>query len=108
MAISIPNEGNSVRLGPLVKGGWIFLTDRSEKDWGIPSNESPRHFVALSPLTRGVKAGRGMRLPRRILKCPLAVPEKIFGLTLILDFFDRGAKPCSLYPPLAALAGFAL
>jgi hypothetical protein len=22
---------------------------------------------------------------------PLAVPEKIIGLTLILDFFDRGA-----------------
>ena len=37
----------------------------------------------------------------------LAVPEKIFGLTLILDFFDRGAKPCSLVPPPAALAGFA-
>ena len=48
-----------------------------------------------------------MRVPRRALKCPLAVPEKIFGLTLILDFFDRCAQPCSLVPPQAALAGFA-
>jgi len=38
---------------------------------------------------------------------PLAVPEKIFGLPLVLDFFDRCANPCSLYPPLAALAGVA-
>ena len=35
--------------------------------------------------------------------CPLAVPEKIIGLTLILDFFDRGAKKFSLYRPLGAL-----
>ena len=45
---------NGVQFSPLVKGGWIFLTYRSEKDWGILSIESPRHFVALSPLTRGV------------------------------------------------------
>ena len=32
-----------------------------------------------------------------------AVPEKIIGLTLILDFFDRGHSLCSLYPPPAAL-----
>ena len=38
---------------------------------------------------------------------PLAVPEKIFGLPLFLDFFDRCANPCSLYPPQAALAGVA-
>ena len=38
---------------------------------------------------------------------PLAVPEKIFGLPLFLDFFDRCANPCSLYPPPAALAGVA-
>ena len=40
--------------------------------------------------------------------CPLAVPEKIVGLTLILDFFDRGAKRFSLYLPQAALKSFAL
>ena len=38
---------------------------------------------------------------------PLAVPEKIFGLALSLDFFDRCANPCSLHPPPAALAGVA-
>ena len=38
---------------------------------------------------------------------PLAVPEKIFGLPPLLDFFDRCANPCSLYPPQAALAGVA-
>ena len=53
MAISITGEVYGI-IGPLVKGSWIFLTGRSEKDWGIPSLESPRHFVALSPLTRGV------------------------------------------------------
>ena len=59
-------DSDITRLGPLVKGGWIFLTDRAEKDWGIPFLESPRHFVALSPLTRGVKAGRGLRLPQAL------------------------------------------
>jgi len=31
------------------------------------------------------------------------VPEKIIGLTLILDFFDRGHSLPSLPPPLAAV-----
>ncbi len=34
---------------------------------------------------------------------PVAVPEKIIGLTLFLDFFDRGHSLASLLPPLAAL-----
>ena len=34
---------------------------------------------------------------------PVAVPEIIFGLTLILDFFDRCHSLTSLYLPLAAL-----
>ncbi|MBQ0110903.1 MAG: hypothetical protein KBS41_03145, partial [Oscillospiraceae bacterium] len=38
---------------------------------------------------------------------PLAVCEKIFGLTLNLDFFDRCANLCSLHPPPAALANVA-
>ena len=51
---------------------------------------------------------RKLRLPRRTLKCPLAVPEKRIGCSaLFLAFFDRGAKPCLLVPPQAALAGFA-
>jgi len=37
----------------------------------------------------------------------LAVPEKIIGLPLFLDFFDRGANPCSLHPPPAAVASVA-
>ena len=44
----------------------------------------------------------------RKIQQTLAVPEKAIGLTLFLGFFDRGAKPCSLYLPQAALAGFAL
>ena len=35
---------------------------------------------------------------------PVAVPEKIIGLTLILDFFDRGHSLGSLFPPPAAVA----
>jgi len=31
------------------------------------------------------------------------VPEKIFGLTHFLDFFDRCHSLTSLFPPLAAL-----
>ena len=34
---------------------------------------------------------------------PVAVPEKIIGLTLILDFFDRCHSFGSLLPPPAAL-----
>ena len=34
---------------------------------------------------------------------PVAVPEKIFGLTLILDFFDRCHSLTSLHLSLAAL-----
>ena len=34
---------------------------------------------------------------------PVAVPEKIFGLTLFLDFFDRCHSLTSLLLPLAAL-----
>ena len=43
-----------------------------------------------------------------MLTATLAVPEKIFRLTLILDFFDRCAKQFSLYLPQAALEFFAL
>ena len=35
---------------------------------------------------------------------PVAVPDKIFGLTLILDFIDRCHSLCSLNPPPAAVA----
>ena len=35
---------------------------------------------------------------------PVAVPEKIFGLTRILDFCDRCHSFGSLYPPPAAVA----
>ena len=35
---------------------------------------------------------------------PVAVPDKIFGLTLILDFIDRCHALSSLHPPPAALA----
>ena len=34
---------------------------------------------------------------------PVAVPDKIFGLTLVLDFIDRGHSLSSLNPPPAAL-----
>ena len=35
---------------------------------------------------------------------PVAVPDKIFGLTLFLDFIDRCHSLCSLTPPPAAVA----
>ena len=53
---------------------------------------------------QGFFGGRGRRA-RSCFATPLAVPEKIFGLPLFLDFFDRCANPCSLFPPPAALAG---
>ena len=34
---------------------------------------------------------------------PVAVPDKIFGLSLLLDFIDRGHSLRSLFPPPAAL-----
>ena len=39
---------------------------------------------------------------------PLAVPEKIVGLTLNLDFFERCDSFASLYPPPAALGSLPL
>jgi hypothetical protein len=35
--------------------------------------------------------------------CPVAVPDKIFGLTLFLDFVDRCHSLPSLLPPPAAV-----
>ena len=35
---------------------------------------------------------------------PVTVPDKIFGLTLILDFIDRCHSLSSLHPPPAAVA----
>ena len=43
-----------------------------------------------------------------MLTHPLAVPEKRFGLSLILAFFDRCAIRASLFPPPAALGVDAL
>ena len=39
---------------------------------------------------------------------PVAVPEKIIGLTLFLDFFDRCHSFTSLHLPLAALGSLPL
>ena len=39
---------------------------------------------------------------------PVAVPEKIIGPTLILDFFDRCHSLRSLHPPQAALPSLPL
>ena len=39
---------------------------------------------------------------------PVAVPDKIFGLTLFLDFTDRYHSLSSLHPPPAALASLPL
>ena len=43
------------------------------------------------------------RRPAGGKQVPVAVPEKIYGLTLILDFVDRCHSLTSLYLPLAAL-----
>ena len=43
-----------------------------------------------------------------MLSIPLAVPEKIIGLTPILDFFDRCDSFASLHPPPAALGSLPL
>jgi hypothetical protein len=47
-------------------------------------------------------------MPSALLDDPVAVPDKIFGLSLFLDFIDRGHSLCSLYPPLAAVASLPL
>ena len=41
-------------------------------------------------------------------KPPVVVPDKIFGLTLTLDFIDRGHSLRSLLPPLVALPSLPL
>ena len=74
--------------------------------YGNADRAPPSEKQRKSPETQrfqGFSGGRG----RRARTGPLAVPEKIFGLPLFLDFFDRCANACSLYPPPAALAGVA-
>ncbi|MBP5618794.1 MAG: hypothetical protein J6X61_06610, partial [Clostridia bacterium] len=44
----------------------------------------------------------------RAMLCPLAVPDKRGGLTLILALVDRGANLASLHPPPAAVGSVAL
>ena len=73
--------------------------------WGTAPLKSP-NFTMSRKIPQGFSGGRGRRA-RSCFATPLAVPEKIFGLPLFLDFFDRCANPCSLYPPPAALAGVA-
>ena len=41
-----------------------------------------------------------------MLSVPVAVPDKIFGLALSLDFIDRCHSLGSLFPPPAAVASF--
>ena len=38
----------------------------------------------------------------RVKPVPVAVPDKIFGLALLLDFIDRCHSLTSLHPPQAA------
>ena len=61
----------------------------------------------------GVRVRKDRAMPCPYMRCgggrwegqdpPVAVPEKIIGLTLILDFFDRCHSLGSLHPPPAAL-----
>ena len=82
-----------------------FCASKCGKADLAPSSKTQRK----SPETQrfqGFSGGRGRRA-RSCFATPLAVPEKIFGLPLFLDFFDRCANPYSLYPPPAARAGVA-
>ena len=59
---------------------------------------APRHLP-----TAATRSPPSSRHRRRSAHSPVAVPEKIFGLTLFLDFFDRGHSLASLLPPPAAV-----
>ena len=68
-------------------------------------------IVGLEPTRRGHRNLNPTRLPipsylqlsSYLLHRPVAVPDKIFGLMLFLDFIDRGHSLRSLHPPPAAL-----
>ena len=80
-----------------------FCASKCGKTDRAPSAKEQRK----SPETQrfqGFSGGRGRRARSCFAAAP-AVPERIFGLPLFLDFFDRRAIPCSLYPPPAARAG---
>ena len=100
-------------MGGTVKNKTKFYCNRS----GI---RIPQSFSDLTvrkiqpPLTRGLNRTEFTESPplspssvRFADTVTLAVPEKIFGLTLILDFFDRGAIKSSLYRPQDALGFYA-
>ena len=58
--------------------------------------------------TAATRSPPSSRHRRQSARSPVAVPVKIFGLTLILDFIDRCHSLSSLYLPLAALASLPL
>jgi len=48
--------------------------------------------------------GHGRFYVHYVYQFPVAVPDKIFGLALFLDFIDRCHSLSSLHPPPAAVA----
>ena len=79
------------------------------------AHDAPYHAATVSCLRRPPffppaerKVGKKRRKEPMVPRPPVAVPEKIVGLTLILDFFDRGHSLTSLHPPPAALGSLPL
>ena len=64
---------------------------------------SSRRRLWLLQTVRQISVYRTVACTHTVGRDPVAVPEKIFGLTLILDFFDRCHSLVSLPPPQAAV-----
>ena len=81
----------------------------------IPQSRPTFRSSEPAPFNKGAEIAQNLPKSSRTAPHPsanadtvtLAVPEKIFRLTLILDFFDRGAIKSSLYRPQDALGFYA-
>ena len=80
---------------PLILVGFVLL-------W-FPKKSSGFRFSSIFS-TAATRSARFICHWQRSYRSPVVVPEKIFGLSLFLDFFDHCHSLCSLYLPLAALA----
>ena len=79
----------------------ISLTNRVPVRWTVAAtsaNTGGYNYFCLRQKCKRISSGSRFGTNR-----PVAVPEKIFGLTLFLDFFDRCHSLPSLLPPPAAV-----
>ena len=73
-----------------------------------PEWDSKNINAARTSVADGLTEANHTICPRQIATRPVAVPDKIFGLTHFLDFIDRCHSLASFLPPPAAVGSLPL